>query len=887
MQFAIVGASVRLPGVNDLDEFRTDLRQGHTRIRTVSDEESLASGMSPMDISEPRYVPAAATLDEPESFDRAFFSMTAGEARVTDPQHLLMLTLCHEALESAGLARDVLRIGTFLSVTSSTYLFDRILPEKAVGAQINYSELLGNDKDFISSRVAYKLGLTGPALTIQSACSSSLAAVHQACLALAYGDADAALVGAASVSFPHAAGYVHHDGGVMSPTGESRPFDSAANGTLKGNGGGAVVLRRLADAEADDDHILAVILGSAVNNDGRQKASFTAPSASGQQQVITDALRRARVAAADIRYVEAHGTGTLLGDPIEVRALSRAYGSSTPCHLGSLKASYGHLDAAAGIVGLLKVVLSLQNSEIFPQPNFTAPNLFLKLDSTCFRIPVDGGVLPEGGIAAVSSFGMGGTNAHVVVGPATRRADVSHGNGPVRVRLTGRSEDGLRRFRARLARYLARHPELSPADIAATLATRTVTGPVWSAVTDSAEELARLLADAPSVEEGGDVGPSTAGRRIWLPPTPLDPVPVTIPARTVSASVTTPAVTNDSVGALFRRAVADELGVPVDEHTDYFDAGGESITLVELVGKLARERGFAPRFADFDGRTTVGALAAELERQATGTNSRTAPRIISFGEQRPIYLHPPAGGTNFCYSALSKCSPGILLHAFTPVPDLGATIPAIAARNIDLLEMAGVLDTPGAILGGYSFGGNVGLETVLQLERRGYRPGHLVLFDSIPPQAYCGTPSIVDYDQAIDEVVKNATATSDSTDPPSAFIDLIGEGLDSTSAIYTVFQATWKSNQTALSAHRPAQRTKCAITLFSARDPLPDAERKLLSISEFCADDWQRFTEQPLRIVPVPGNHYSIFTDPANLRVLAEQLSLASQTFSDEARQYE
>ena len=325
MEFAIIGVAIRLPGVGDIDEFHTSLLAGRSGLREVSPEDSLRNGVTEAEIANPRYVPVASPVECAELFDREFFGMTAGEAASIDPQHRLLLTLAHEALESSGLDRAAQRIGIYTSTTLSAHYLQRSETDGSLA--ISYKSMLGNDKDFCSARIAYKLGLTGPAIAVQSACSSSLVAVHQACGALAFGDADAAIVGGVSVSIPQLRGYLYQEGGVLSPTGQCRPFDSASNGTLKGNGGGAVVLRRLDDAIADGDPILGVISGSAVNNDGRDRMGFTAPSVRGQQQVIGAALERAGIDATDVRYIETHGTGTQLGDPIEFRALASVYDS--------------------------------------------------------------------------------------------------------------------------------------------------------------------------------------------------------------------------------------------------------------------------------------------------------------------------------------------------------------------------------------------------------------------------------------------------------------------------------------------------------------------------------------------------------------------------------
>ena len=453
MEFAIIGVAIRLPDVGDVDEFHSGLLAGRSGLREVSVEDSLRNGVTEAELANPRYVPVAAAVECAELFDPGFFGMTVGEAAAVDPQHRLLPTLAHEALESSGVDRVVQRIGIYTSTTLSAHFLRHSETDGSLA--ISYKTMLGNDKDFCSARIAYKLGLTGPAIAVQSACSSSLVAVHQACGALAFGDADAAIVGGVSISIPQLRGYLYQEGGVLSPTGQCRPFDSASNGTLKGNGGGAVVLRRLDDANADGDPILGVISGSAVNNDGKDRMGFTAPSGRGQQRVIEAALKRAGIDATDVRYIETHGTGTQLGDPIEFGALARVYDegpdSHLPCHLGSLKSSYGHLDAAAGIVGLIKAMLVVRGGRVYPQINFTAPNPLVNLAATRFEISCELREFPPGAHAAVSSFGMGGTNCHVILRGVRSTEQTPSPNDyqpgiPVDVEVGARSEVSAARF---------------------------------------------------------------------------------------------------------------------------------------------------------------------------------------------------------------------------------------------------------------------------------------------------------------------------------------------------------------------------------------------------------------------------------------------------------
>jgi len=890
MEIAIIGVAIRLPGVADIDEFHTSLLAGRSGFREVSREDSLRNGVTEAEIVNPRYVAVASPVESAELFDWEFFGMTAGEAACIDPQHRLLLTLAHEALDSSCLNRETTQIGVYASITLSAHYLRR--SETACSLMVAYQPLLGNDKDFCSSRIAYKLGLTGPAITVQSSCSSSLVAVHQACAALAFGDADAAIVGGVSVSVPQLRGYLYQEGAALSPTGQCRPFDAGSNGTVKGNGGGAVVLRRLHDAITNGDPILGVISGSAVNNDGKDRMGFTAPSVRGQQQVIAHALERAGIGATDVRYIEMHGTGTQLGDPIEFRAMANVYGAKpdrrTPCYLGSLKSSYGHLDAAAGIVGLIKSMLVVRSGRVYPQTNFTAPNPLVDLPGTRFEISGEPQEFPPNARAAVSALGMGGTNCHVILRGAlpAEQTDSPNGRQPgevVDVEVGARSPASAARLGTRLATHLRRHPRIRPMDVAATLAARSVGDVTYGLRVRGHDELVSALdslgTGAADVAVPSPTGTPPTGKRIWLPPTPLDEVAVPV-ERAVPVVATPPAPATAgggqaSVRDLCLRYMADELGTPVQEQTDFFAAGGESIALVEVVGRLTTEHEFVADFERLDGLTIAGAIATELERQATAGTVKVDP-VIEFGPPSEVYWHPPAGGANFCYAALNRLCPTLGFNAFRTVLNDGASsIEDIAASNIQTLKDRHALSDR-LILGGYSFGGNVGLEMAFQLERVGVWPQLLVLFDSVPPTAYLGSDKVDDdYDEGILTVIRQGgrgARQSGTGDYFAEFSRLIEDGGSSAGVLYRDFARLWRNNQRALVAYKPGGVLSCPIVIFRTAQPLLPEEHKWLGIEDLPATEWQRYSSVPLEVITVPGDHYSLFVDADCRQVVADHL---------------
>jgi amino acid adenylation domain-containing protein len=422
---AVVGRSGRFPGAAGVEELWRRLRAGEECISRLGDEELRRQGVPEPELTDPRYVKAAGVLAAADEFDAAFFGFSPREAELMDPQHRVFLECAWEALEDAGYdsLRYRGRIGVYAGVGINSYLHHAgILGMRELSER--YQAFIANDKDFVPTRASYKLDLTGPSVNVQTACSSSLVAVHLACQALAAGDCDMALAGGVSIRVPQA-GYLHEPGGIGSPDGHCRAFDERAAGTVFASGAGLVVLKPLAQARADGDTVHAVVRGSAINNDGGRKIGYTAPSAEGQARVIAAALSAAGVRPGTIGYVEAHGTGTALGDPIEVSALREVWGrggASPPraasCALGSVKSNLGHLDTAAGICGLIKTVEALSHRELPPSLHCETPNPRLELEGSPFYVntrlqpwATDGG--PRR--AAVSSFGIGGTNAHVVL----------------------------------------------------------------------------------------------------------------------------------------------------------------------------------------------------------------------------------------------------------------------------------------------------------------------------------------------------------------------------------------------------------------------------------------------------------------------------------------
>jgi amino acid adenylation domain-containing protein len=477
---AIIGMALRTPGAADLDEFWQQLLDGREGIRHFSEAELDASVPASLR-QRPNFVAARGVLADADRFDAEFFGISVREATVLDPQQRLLLELSWNALEHAAVdpSGDGLRVGVFAGTANNSYITALRQEQPALLQQYGeFATMLASEKDYVATRIAHRLNLKGPAVSVHTACSTGLVAVAQAWHALADGQCDVALAGGATVVVPQEAGYLHVEGGMESADGHCRPFDAAASGTVFSSGGAVVVLKRLEDALADGDTIQAVIRGVGLNNDGGEKASFTAPSASGQAAAIRMALDHAQVSARSIGYVEAHGTATALGDPIEVTALCRAWQTDTTdtqfCGLGSVKSNLGHMVAAAGVVGLIKATLSLHRQQIPRTIHFRQANPQLELEKTPFRVVAENTPWPRSALprrAAVSSFGVGGTNAHLVIEEAPAPAERPHGAqaGVFLLPLSARSPQALARRGADLASHLLDHPHTPLADVAATL----------------------------------------------------------------------------------------------------------------------------------------------------------------------------------------------------------------------------------------------------------------------------------------------------------------------------------------------------------------------------------------------------------------------------------
>ena len=673
-RIAIVGMACRFPGARDTGELWRNLRDGVESVRFLSPEEMAATGVPRAAAADPAWVPAVAMPEGIEEFDAPFFGISHREAEILDPQHRLFLEACWTALEDAGHAPGTGEevVSVYGATTTSTYLLFNLSRNRQVLETVDPLQLIvGNAVDSLATRVSYKLDLKGASHAVQCACSSSLVAVHLASQALLDHECDMALAGGVSINVGQRGGYRFQEDSILSPDGHCRAFDAAAGGTLFGGGVGVVVLKRLEDALADRDPIRAVILGSAVNNDGALKVGYTAPSVEGQAAVITEALAVAGVEPETLSYLEAHGTGTALGDPIEVQALARAFGSRLGnCAMGTVKSNIGHLDIAAGVAGLIKTVLALEHRQIPPSLHFERPNP--RIDFASSPVYVNRSLAewtgPGPRRAGVSSFGFGGTNAHVILEEAPAVASASSPQPWHLLVLSAKTDPALEQAARNLAACLRERPEADLGDAAYTLLVgrqafsrrRFVVARDAADAVDALLDPGRALPDSALAAAGRrwqagealDAAVLFAGqacRRVALPTYPFarhrywiepgEPLSTALPEISAPAqtlhprpALATPYAAprgelEERVAGLWREILGlADLGV----HDSFLELGGDSLLATRLMARLREELGVdLPMDRLFHEPTVAAVAAAVLEARAGLAEEDEISRLLT------------------------------------------------------------------------------------------------------------------------------------------------------------------------------------------------------------------------------------------------------------------
>jgi phthiocerol/phenolphthiocerol synthesis type-I polyketide synthase E len=915
-------------------------------------------------------------LENIEFFDNQYFNYSEYEANVLDPQHRMLLKCAKEALENSGCEKETVnsRTGVFTTSSLSTYLLHNIIfSEYYDSDNISYPILIGNDKDFLSSKISYKLNLTGPSINIQSACSSSLVATHYACQSLLNFECDRALVGGVSISIPQNQRFSYKVGSILSPEGICRPFDNAANGTIKGNGCGVLILKRASDAIHDRDNILAIIKGSAVNNDGAQKTGFTAPSITGQTQVIEEALTVANIPLEDIDYIEAHGTGTKLGDPIEISALANVFKHvKKNIPIGSIKSNIGHLDVAAGITSIIKGISILKHQQIPAIKNFSSINEEIKNIQHPFNFPTTPITTKVNNIA-ISSFGLGGTNAHMIISkylPAidsdlsrelpfylvpitfSKNADLVEYGNTIKTHLLATNVNfvdfvwsfstGTRRKTKTIFiitsdknDFLYKLDNLSnngTSEDIFTLELSEIDCRILGGILPELNELYiknnncltglnNFLKNLNIAEKfylirnkdhtTGSLHPllhffnflgnlnqlteinfnylysSLNRHRVALPFYPLQEKRFWIEGKNQQ---TENKQCNDfnrltEVLQIWSKVInIKEKDITPD--TTFFALNIDSLMTLELADNLTKKFNTEITIDDFKPDLTPRLLLAIIQKRAKNFSKQIISHIIKNDNHKSIFLIHAAGGTTMCYNTLAYyLSENYNLYAID-LPENHNAFSSMAELGAYYLQQIKEYQPEGPYyLGGYSFGGNLAYEIAAQLEKNHEIVKQVFMFDSHPPEAYaCDDLASIDYVYAFPKILSYYFNDQRITIPKhelsntghtlTEILRLINQNKTVLSEIsekeIVSFYQKWVYNHKLLKLHTNKQKISADLILFLASDAEDERILDLLQIKIIGKSLWKNYFTGKFHETYIPGNHYNIFNNKENIKILAK-----------------
>jgi 3-oxoacyl-(acyl-carrier-protein) synthase/thioesterase domain-containing protein/acyl carrier protein len=865
---AIIGMSGKFPGADNVETFWKNLCDGKETISSFSDKALINTGLSKLQVNSPNYVKSRGVLNDIEFFDAEFFGLNIKEAQLTDPQHRIFLECAWEALENAGYCTDKYSgsIGVYGGSGISSYYLNNIHPNRSMREALgDFLLRIGNDKDYLTTRVSYKLNLKGPSIAIQTACSTSLVAVCIACDHLLTYQCDMALAGGVTISVPQSSGYLYQEGMILSKDGHCRPFDAEAKGTVMSNGVGLVVLKRYQDAIADKDHIYAVIRGYGINNDGSAKVGYSAPSVEGQTKAIASALAIAGVDPETISYVEAHGTGTVLGDPIEIQGLTGAFSSKKNgyCALGSVKSNIGHTVEAAGIIGLLKVVLSLYHKKIPPTLHFRIPNPHIDFANTPFYVNTalkewESTTHPRR--ACVSSFGIGGTNAHAILEERPQQEYASPTNQAYPLIVSAKSKKALKIMARNLGLHLQKHPEFSLADVAYTLhvGRKLFEHKLILECRDREEAISLLFnfdpnnhLDTTAIYEE-DFFKDKHCSRVPLPTYPfeksrcwIDPPPLL-----EESSHENPQYT--SIEAALIDILKEYLGIEsIGMNDDFFQIGGDSILAVQIVESIYKQFNINIGIQTLRTHPTIAKLTKIVSDQKVTTSSLINLRPGSLAP--PLFLIHPIEGNLFCYKGLIdelKCKNP--LYGFQSVDTENKNIEKIASSYIEELRKVQAIG-PYNLLG-MSFGGIIAYEMAKQLVENNDSVALLFMVDVDEPN-FSNLALLNENDLLIHLIeLLEGTTPLDKKVNAEKIIQSLGLGKLSHKDQEFIFKVV-KTHLSALAKYQPKPYPG-KIYFFQASQRF--FRRKNVSLGE----SWKELVNGKIEIQEIPGNHLSILLKP-------------------------
>jgi len=765
---AVIGMSGRFPDANNIEDFWKHILESKESTHLFSDKELIDAGISRERIHASHYVKRRGILDNIELFDADFFGIPSYEAELIDPQHRLFLECAFEALENANCRPDQYPglIGVYGGTGRSLYFLHHLFPDPELMDKKEYLIRIGNEPDFFTTKVSHKLNLKGPSLTIQTACSTSLVSICVACNHLLTYQCDVALAGGASIFIPQKSGYFHQEGMIFSPDGHCKPFDAGANGTVPSNGIGVVVLKRLEDALADRDYIYAIVRGYGLNNDGKEKMGYSAPSVMGQVKAIESAIAMAGVNPETISYAEAHGTATFLGDPIEMEALTQAFRQYTQkkgfCGIGSVKSNIGHSMEAAGVTGFIKAALSLHEKKIPPTINFEIPSPHLNLENSPFYINTALKDWTSNGSSrrsCVSSFGIGGTNAHVILEEAPKSKVAIHSMRPQLLILSAKTEAALEAMAQNLGNHLKCHPEISLEDVAYSLQVGRMEFECRKAIVcrDREGAIAALLGnnqvnlqlESPYEENLAMIGNSwNAGHAIdwssfWSESKPSRiPLP-TYPFQKRRYWIDPPALNKLETPQLKEKKTStsrEEILLEIwkknlrmdaiDVNNDFFALGGDSLLAIQVISEIEKELGISLKLQTLYQFPTLAQLTAAISTQIVDGSCLV---LLKEGDGHcPLFIIHGIDGNIFSYKALAKAMTfkgsiyGVQAH-------IGKTGKIEELASIYVKEILKVQPKGPYLLCGHSFGGILAYEMARQLNQEERFAGFITMIDAINP----------------------------------------------------------------------------------------------------------------------------------------------------------
>ena len=763
------------------------------------------------------YVNRYFALDKVGFFDNKLFAFTPLEASLTDPQHRMLLTCSYLALMDAGCPKEPhnQKFGVFATTSISSYLLNVLMQsEHYKTGEISYPILIGNDKDFLATRIAYKLNLSGPALTVQCGCSSSLVAVHYACQSLLMGECDLTVVGGVSLSVPQEMGYYYQEGGILSSDGTCRPFDEHSSGTIKGNGCSVIILKRLANAINDQNKIYGIIKGIAINNDGNRKVGFTAPSIVGQKAVIQEALSMSSLAPDEIDYIETHGTGTKLGDLIELTALSKVFQTKRKIPLGSLKANIGHLDVASGISSLIKLIYVLNECIVPPIHHFKSLNHELHEFRDLFHFPTEPMVQSIEN-ASVSSFGIGGTNAHAIISRYDKDQD-------------------LDRPRSQFAPLDEKEFWVHIEDDRLKKQTISVPIPIKDVLVQVIEIWTRSIgetiqASSNFVDLGGD---SLIALEI-----------VDIVNKRFDMDLNLTSFQHLLTPTKMAQWIQDRVELSKHPHCKVQDFQLDQARY--SAEQSLSEHVNARCLVESERKTKDRKMEVFNDHDRLGDGLSLFVPIKTFDQnRRSVFLIHPAGGTTFCYHLLNRFLKGNYNVLVVDLSDTYSNYHSMEELgSFYLKEMKKIQPHGPYFLGGYSFGGNLSYEMAVQLTEQNEEVSKILMFDSHLPEAYHLESEIsIDYRCVFSKIA-----------------DYFSQKSQLSTEAFNFFFKKWVFCHQLLNRHHQTKRAFCNLTLFATEEPENVTILDNLRIKNINKVRWVDRFSGIFKMIPVKGNHYTMF----------------------------